>query len=207
MTTKRNRHSNTASCVSVRQLRGSARSYFFFHLLVSSICFVSSPDEIHAKHTPLWKPLKHFSNLYVHKEFPADHPQVYLELALPVPDAARCSSCSALLCPGLLTLQTAFLRWQTCSLTGGFISWFSLLPPSVPCMAVLDCCGFIVQNHLTVNHQGCMDVLVELHWHNCIHICSLFHQQFQLIHNQSTTTFWEMLVGLDRNGFRGAAGY
>lgn len=52
-----------------------------------------------------------------------------------------------------------------------------------------------------------MDVLVELHWHNCIHICSLFHQQFQLIHNQSATTFWEMLVGLDRNGFRGAAGY
>lgn len=52
-----------------------------------------------------------------------------------------------------------------------------------------------------------MDVLVELHWHNCVHICSLFHQQLQLIHNQSTTTFSEMLVDLDRNGFRGAAGY
>lgn len=52
MTTKRNHHSNTASYVSVRQLRGSARSYFLFHLLVSSICFVSSPDEIYDKTHP-----------------------------------------------------------------------------------------------------------------------------------------------------------
>lgn len=52
MTTKGNHHSNAASCVSVRQLRGSARSYFLFHLLVSSICFVSSPDEIYEETHP-----------------------------------------------------------------------------------------------------------------------------------------------------------
>lgn len=61
MMTKRNHHGNTASCVSLLQLRGSVVHIFFLlHLLASTVCFVSSEDDFNEgkKNSPTVEPLK-----------------------------------------------------------------------------------------------------------------------------------------------------